>query len=62
MMALPVAVEPVNMTLPMAGCAARRLRPRRGRPETAVSTSGGQHLVEHVGQGQHATAACIRRA
>ena len=61
MMALPVAVEPVNMTLPIAGCSARP-----GADVAAAGDDGeeafGEFLVEDLGQGQDATAGCIRRA
>ena len=40
MMALPVAVEPVNMTLPTAGCSARRA-PTSRPPETTWRTPSG---------------------
>jgi hypothetical protein len=38
--ALPAAVEPVNMTLPMAGCSARRA-PTSRSPEMTVRTPSG---------------------
>ena len=53
MMALPVAVEPVNMILPTAGCSARRAptsRPPRDHGEEAL----GEFLVDDLDQGQHA--------
>ena len=40
MIALPVAVEPVNMILPMSGCSARRA-PTSRSPETTVRTPSG---------------------
>ena len=40
MIALPAAVEPVNMTLPMAGCSASRA-PTSRSPETTVRRPSG---------------------
>ena len=40
MIALPAAVEPVNMILPMAGCSARRA-PTSRSPEMTVRTPSG---------------------
>lgn len=41
MIALPASVEPVNMTLPTAGCSARRA-PIVRSPDTARSTPSGR--------------------
>ena len=71
MMALPVAVEPVNMTLPIAGCSARA-SPTSRPPETTVSTPSGSSSLRTLArartdsgvysEGFTTTALPIRRA
>ena len=51
MMALPVAVEPVNMILPIAGCSASRA-PTSRPPETDGEQALREFLVEDFDQGQ----------
>ena len=71
MMALPVAVEPVNMILPIAGCPARA-SPTSRPPDTTVSSpSGSSSLMTFArartdsgvySEGLTTTALPIRRA